>query len=103
MVNFWAILNTTTFMKNMICPLFGCYLEKLGKFLLHHLVTLPVVNVIKLFLWKSGKSRFSPPPPTKTTGIGHLKSNKQFESIVLCKNSQNSFHSFVQVQTSEQA
>ena len=52
-------------MKNMICPLFGCYLEKLGKFLLHHLVTLPVVNVIKLFLRKSGKSRFSPPPQLK--------------------------------------
>ena len=34
--------------------------------------------------------------------MGHLKSNKQFQSIVLLKNSVHSSHIFVQVQTLEQ-
>lgn len=47
-VTFWAILNNTAIMKNIIWLLFGQYLEKFGNFLLHHLVTLTVAVVAVL-------------------------------------------------------
>ena len=40
MINFGAILDTTTHMINTIWLLFGQYWEKLGNLLLHQLITL---------------------------------------------------------------
>ena len=61
-----------------------------------------MVDVINLFFWGGEIWKIYVYHLAQTATIGHFKSNKQFLSIVLLKNSVNSFHIFVQVWTLEQ-